>query len=161
MLAIRTISCQVSTSLVESCHCYRILVPRPRIGREICLGGNREWRILFATFSPSSFFRWKTTGKMSRSVDRKMSDLKKSVPTGKNIFVSKRSQSKILKGTYLTFKEHKLLEILWLWKNMSESSIVHKWNSVIWMRMISPLKEEQAPKPTGLLSIPCYKMGKH
>lgn len=63
---------------------------------------------------------------MSRSVYRKMSYLKNFVPTGKNIFVSKRSQSKILKGTYLIFKEYKLLEILWLWKNMSESSIVHK-----------------------------------
>lgn len=45
--------------------------------------------------------------------------LKKSVPIGKTIFASKRSQSKILKGTYLSFKEYKLLEILWLWKNVN------------------------------------------
>lgn len=63
MLAIRTMSCQVavSTSSVESCHCYRILVPRPRTGREICLGGNREWRILFVTFF--SFFGERQQGK--------------------------------------------------------------------------------------------------
>lgn len=44
----------------------------------------------------------------------------------KNTFASKRSQSKILKGTYLTFKNYKLLEVLWLWKNVSESSVVQK-----------------------------------
>lgn len=36
---------------------------------------------------------------------------KKSVPTEKKFFASKRNQSKILKGTYLTFKEYKLLEM--------------------------------------------------
>lgn len=42
-----------------------------KIGREICLGRNREWRNFFLSLFPPLPFWLKTTGKMARSVQGK------------------------------------------------------------------------------------------